>query len=759
MSLLLFGQLLEIVIVLVLVFVLSILYRYGQIRYIKDIRLAFNTYLFLIVLSVINPIGNYPTIDSLLKYALLLLTVFFIFRATLATMNNKNFKWFSFLFLTILISVPLIALYFGKTQSLEGIGYTFMGISLITLGIIWFRSIFRYIHASKISALLFILYGLHLMSFIVFQYKEAIFVVGYIISTTLTLLLTFSLVVLNFAIQKQTDDFNNKKYLNLFNNSSDAILLIEKNVIADCNLKAETLFDLSKEDIIGKTPMDLSAPIQENGRDSYKYGEELFYSASEGKITRFDWIHKNQSNEEIKCEISLFEISKNEYGSIIRDMSSQFAFERELNFYKYYDPLTHLPKRELFIDRLSRSLEEGPEQVALIAFNIDKFKEINDQYGHETGDLILIEISNRVTEIFNSDLTLTRIGGDEFVMIVDKMVHHNRIYITIEKLQSTFEKAFDITETPINISVCIGVAFGNAFEMTSSELLQNVDLALNLAKSKGRGKLEFYTENEKEIFTNRIALEKEMQEGLLNAEFIPYYQPIVEARSGKIIGAEALARWLKPDGSMVYPDIFIPIAEETELINTIGKHILHKACSDLKKILTTTPEFVMNINISPVQLINDDIIQILKNVMEKYEITARHIALEMTETVFIQDYQKTNSIVKRIHEMGISLALDDFGTGYSSLSYLTKINVDIIKLDRSFVLKLPHDQKARIIMDYLTGLLHNLGYMITVEGVEEKDQADYLLSRDCDHIQGYYYHRPMPFEQIQALLIDENEIK
>ncbi|MGB3368083.1 MAG: sensor domain-containing phosphodiesterase [Acidaminobacteraceae bacterium] len=755
MSLFLFGQILEIVVVLILVLVLSILFRYGQIRYIKDIRMAFNNYMLLIILSAINLFSDYPLIDSLLKYTLLLLAVFFISSASFSTVGRKISKWFYVTFLGMATGVPLITFFINKTQSLEGIGYIFMGISLIVIGSIWFRSVLRHINASRISATLFILLGLHFMSFIVFQYNEEYFVVGYIISTALILLLTFSLVVLNFAIHKEKDDFYNKRYLNLFNNSSDAILLIEKNIIYECNRKAENMFNLAKKNIIGKTPMELSAPVQENGRETNEYGEELFNNASAGKTTRFDWIHLNNLNEEIKCEISLFEISKKEYAAIIRDMSSQFAYESEINFYKYYDAITHLPKRELFIDRLSRCLEEGPEKVALIAFNIDKFKEINDQYGHETGDIILKDISSRVTEVFNNELTLTRLGGDEFVLILDKMLHHNKVYITIEKIQIAFEKFFYIAENPIKVSACIGVAFGDDNEISANELLKNVDLALNLAKSKGRGKLEFYSEDEKEVFTKRITLEKEMKEGLQNKEFIPYYQPIIDAKTGKIIGAEALARWQRTDGSMINPDIFIPIAEETELINAIGEHILHKACSDCKKILASCPTFVMNINISPVQLQSYDIIQILKTVMEEYEITSRHLILEMTETVFIHNYEKTNNIINCIHDMGIRLALDDFGTGYSSLSYLTKMNVDIIKIDRSFVLKLPHDQKARTTMDYLTGLLHNLGYIVIVEGVEEKDQADYIISRDCDSIQGYYYHRPMPYKQLQELMLNE----
>jgi len=752
MELLFFGQLLEIITVLLLLLIQTILYRFGGIKYINNLRIVFISYFILIVLTLIDPFSGQVLLDGLIKYALLAFNSVYIYK----TFSNGETRYSKlsvfYSFVAILVLIPVVFIIIDQSAILEGIGYVLFGITCILIGLFWMKHILSHLLASKIVGITFILFGLHMMDFIIFQYDVTSLTIGYMIAAAFEVIIAMLLVFLNFAYLKVLDDINYSKYTNLFNNSSDAILLINDDIIFDCNDKAEEMLEMQRDHIIGHTPMDLSEPIQENGRDSYGYGAELFSSALEGNATNFEWIHLSSSGRKILCEISLFKIETGQFAAIIRDMTSKYAYEEEINFHKYYDALTHLPKRELFIDRLSRLLDERSKQVALIAFNIDNFKEINDEYGHEVGDEILRQVAEKVKGAFKSEITLTRLGGDEFVVIMDKLIHKNRIYLPVEQIQSIFYKQFELNGNQVTISVCIGVAFPEDEKTQPMELLKNVDLALNVAKSKGRGRLEFYSEVEKEFFAKRISIERDMRSGIESGEFIPFYQPIINPHTGKIIGAEALARWIKKDGTMVYPDIFIPIAEETELIRTIGNQILSLACEDCKQLLENNPDFVVHVNLSPLQLHNDSIVHILRDVMERYEVTSRHLAIELTEAVFIEDAGHANDILKQIRAMGIGVALDDFGTGYSSLSYLNEMQVDTIKIDRSFVVKLPDDNKSKFMMEYLTDLLHNLGYKIIVEGVEEKNQVDYITALGCDAIQGYYYHRPMAFSQLKSLL-------
>jgi len=756
MEMLLFVQLLEITTVLLLILVLTMLHRFGGIKYIYNLRVAFIGYFILIVLTMLNLFEEQVIFNELFKYAILAIISMYLY-SSISMSSDKRLHLVRFYgIFGILILIPIMLIIIGNSEQLEGTGYVLLGLVFVFVGLYWMKKVLPYLLPSKIVGVTFILFGLHIMNFIIVQYDEEFLILGYMVAAAFEAIITISLVFLNFNYLKVLDDITYKKYINLFNNSSDAILLINNGIIFDCNRRAEEIFERSREDIIGRNPIDISELRQDNGRDSYDYGTELFSSASEGKITRFDWIHTSASGRKINCEISLFLLEGDEFAAIIRDMTANYAYEEEINFHKYYDAVTHLPKRELFIDRLARFLDERYKQVALIAFNIDNFKEINDEYGHEAGDELLCQVANKITSVFKSEITLTRLGGDEFVVIMDKLIHINRIYLPLERIQSVFCNGFEVQGQQVNISVCIGVAFPESETTQPMELLKNSDLALNLAKSKGRGRIEFYSTKEKEVFIARINIERDMRIGIESGEFIPYYQPIIQPHSGKIIGTEVLARWIKKDGSMIYPNTFIPIAEETELISIIGEQILSKACDDFKDLLKDNRDFVIHINLSPLQLKDDSIITILREVMERYEITARHLFIELTETVFIEDAEHANEILKGIRAIGVGVALDDFGTGYSSLSYLAEMQVDTIKIDRSFVVKLPSNHKSRAMMEYLIGLMHDLGYKVVVEGVEEKDQADYLMSIGCDAIQGYYYYRPMTIEKIKKLLNHRN---
>lgn len=752
MGIVVFGLILETATVMIVVLILSMLFRYGRLHYVKDLLIAFSFYLALLCLSIVDVSFELPIIVNVIQYYFLTIVAFFVYRSGKRQGAKFEDQKLMLLFGGIIIVVPVLLMLTGYSDYIEGFGYINLGITFVLNGIRWLLGRIEVSPVAKVVGGAFVVYGLHLMDFMFFQYEDQLIFYGLLLAVIIEIFLACSLVLLNFISLHNASNMASEKYKQLFDNSSDAILLTDKDVIFNCNDQALKMFECSKSEIVGLTLIELSTEYQENGKHSVEYGEELFVNAQKGNVTRFDWVHQSINGKKIQCEVALFVINGNQFAAVIRDMSDKYAFEEALNFHMFYDSLTHLPKRDFFIDRLSLYLDDRYKKVALIALNIDNFKEINDQYGHIVGDEVLKEVARRVERVFNKEINLTRLGSDEFVVMLDRLQHVNQIYMPIERIKSTFSESFFVADNTIDITVCMGVAFPETSETLALDLLKNVDLALNLAKKNGRDKLEFYSEVGKNTFTERINLEKAIRLGIQQREFKPYYQPIIDSLTGKIIGAEALARWHREDGTLGYPSVFIPIAEETELIGLLGEQILEQACRDCKLFLNYSEDFIVHVNLSIKQIYDDQIVDKISSLLEECELTARHLQVELTESAFMEDTSHTHKIIECIRSLGVGIALDDFGTGYSSLSYLTDMKVDTIKIDRTFVVKLPRDPKASALLTFLSQLIHDLGYKIVVEGVEEQDQLDFLVGLGCDYIQGYYYYRPMTFDKLVETL-------
>lgn len=753
MDLLLAGQVTEIVTAFMLVAVVAMLYYFGRHYYIKDLLFAFSAYLTVLILSLTGEYYLSQVLSNTMIFVLLLVTSYYLAKS-LFDQEHRRFPIRLQIAYTVFTFAATSSLFFFDILGLsEGIGYIFVGITFIGTGVGWIRKGPLKSLGGKLIGLFFLLLGVHLIDFLWVQYEGSMLFIGYALAALFEIALTWLIVFSYFSELYLSNARNLNQYKLLFENSSDPILIIENRLLVDCNENACLLFNAPKRDLVGKTPMALSPEYQENGRLTQEYGLELFSRASAGKTTHFDWIHLTSDGQEVQCEISLFLLEENKYAAILRDMTDKYRHEEELNFHRYYDGLTHLPKRTLFMDRLKIYLEERYQRVALIAINIDQFKEINDEYGHEAGDHLLVDVSERLQNIFRTEVTITRIGGDEFILIMDHLVHRNRIYLPIERISSCFESPYIIAGHNVTISVCMGVAYAENSSMDANTLLSNVDLALNLAKKNGRGKTEFFSEVGKKEFGNRITLEREIRNGIDNGEFIPYYQPIVDTVTEKVIGAEALMRWKKADGSMVYPDVFIPVSEETELIKIMGLDILRQACVDCNRILKDYPDFTIHVNLSPFQLEDEAIVREIMNILRETGLPARHLEVELTESAFIADEKHVNNLLKQIRDLGVLVALDDFGTGYSSLSYLSNMNVDTIKIDRSFVIHVPTRRRPTSMLQGITALIHDLDYKIIAEGVEDLDQVEFLRDLGCDAIQGYYYYKPMPYEDL--LLLDD----
>jgi diguanylate cyclase (GGDEF)-like protein/PAS domain S-box-containing protein len=637
----------------------------------------------------------------------------------------------------------------GIERSAEGIGYIIFGVSLVIAGYNWFKV--RIIATSKnyLVSLVLILFGLHLMTFLIID--ESLIVYGYLISIFLQLILSFVVVLVFFEYLHFEVESNFERYQNLFTNSIDAMMIFEKEIIVDCNKQTEELFRTTRENIIGNTPMKFSPKLQENGLESSEYGYQLFEKTYQGKYQEFEWIHSDVEGRKYNCDVALFKLYEGIACAIVRDNTKKIEKDEELYFHKYYDSLTNLPKRPIFIDLLSRALESDHENIALVALDINKFKQINDQYGHDFGDEVLKEVAVKLSQGFGDQSIITRLGGDEFIIMLENFKDRTRVINKINRTRDLFANQMIINNEPIYLTASIGVAFNEEHNKNAHQLLKNVDVALNMSKDLGRDKVQFYSKLSESNLTSLLTMEKEMREGISNNEFILYYQPIVDNFKEEIIGMEALLRWVREDGTMVYPSTFIPIAEESELIVPIGRNIILQACEDSKPFIKSNSKFFVSVNLSAVQLKDRQIVDDIEEAIFKSGIPARRLQVEITESVLIKDETQTLKILEEIKNLGVQIALDDFGTGFSSLSYLTKLNIDKVKIDRSFIVHIPYDKKSNSLIESIITLVHNLDFQLIAEGVEEKDQLDYLKSNACDMIQGYYFYKPMPIEELNNI--------
>lgn len=747
MGYLVIGQTLEIITSLILVVLVAMLIRFGQYKYLTNMLFGFFAYLLAVILSL--TVTLYELSNAyLVIFSILIISSYFLARSVILYTKPAIPMLVNILYVLTFAGAIALMYRFNETPNAEGYAYIFLGLTYIFLGYNWITNAHDNRTADKVVGVLFILHGLHLMDFLIFKYEGDLLIIGYLVAATFELLIAGAIVLTYFTHLNDENLRHTEQYQNLFKHASDPILIIQDEQIIDCNEKACDLFGLSREQVLKNTPMMLSPDYQDNGRSSDEYGKELFSKAFSGQYTYFSWNHSTNDGVLIPCEISLFLIDEATFAAIIRDMTEKSRYEEQLDFYRYYDLLTKLPLRELFIDRLSQNLEADYEKVALVAVNIDQFKQINDEYGHKIGDELLIEVAKRLKNSYTFDVTITRLGADEFIILLNRLENRNLIYLHIDRIEASLSQPFHLSGTTIKITACKGIAYAESETMDPSTLLSNVDLALNIAKKNGRSSIEFYSTLGKEEFRSRISMEREIEKGISGNEFIPFYQPIVMTDSSEIVGAEALMRWIKPNGEIVSPGRFIPIAEETGLIDTLGPIILDHACRDCKKILDNHPTFVMHVNFSPKQMASPDIVRIISQALEKHDLPARHLDIEITESSFIEDESRINQVLEDIRNLGVQVSLDDFGTGYSSLSYLNKMSVDTIKIDRSFVLQIPKKKRPSSMLKSLSELIHNLDLQIIVEGVEELDQVEFIRQIRCDMIQGFYFHKPMPYDRL-----------
>ncbi len=449
------------------------------------------------------------------------------------------------------------------------------------------------------------------------------------------------------------------------------------------------------------------------------------------------------------------------YKKFIQSVNSRLGLEvhhktKELQHIANHDNLTGLPNRLLFLDRLKQSIKHSRRNhtgVSVLFLDLDRFKEVNDTYGHDIGDQLLQKISKKLSGIIREEDTVSRLGGDEFTIILNDLNENNIITLT-QKIITAMQERIAIADTNIFITFSIGISNFPQDGDTPAILLRNADTAMYKAKELGKNQYQFYNPQMTQIAVQRAGIVHDLRLALENDEFIPYFQVKMDALENKIIGAEALIRWNHPSKGLLFPDEFISIAEEAGLIISIDTMMMQKTLTIMQKlhkegVMTGT----MSINLSMKQLENEKCLENLSDLLKHYAVDAEKLELEITENQIMRHPESAIEILKGIRNLGVHISIDDFGTGYSSLSHLKQLPIDKLKIDKSFIDDIPDDKDDIAIVKAIIALAKNLSLEIIAEGVETKEQLDFLLLNGCKNIQGYHYSKPLPAEAYKEFLL------
>ena len=442
-----------------------------------------------------------------------------------------------------------------------------------------------------------------------------------------------------------------------------------------------------------------------------------------------------------------------------RDISRHKSLETQLVQRALHDQLTGLPNRTLFMDRLEQAIERSARRgkfAAVLFLDLDRFKLVNDNLGHDNGDQLLVKVAERLRGCLRRVDTIARIGGDEFTVLLEDVGVSADAALVAERIIEAFRGSFRIENQEIFVGASIGIALGGRDQGTTAQgLLRNADIAMYRAKANGRACFEVFKASMRETVKGRLKMETELRRALDRGELRLHYQPQVDLRSARIVGLEALVRWEHPERGLVPPGSFIPMAEETGLILPIGRWVLETACRQASIWRADTEiglDLVMAVNLSPRQFRHPRLVQDVGQVLAESGLDASGLEVEITEGTAMGDADATVKTLEHLKAIGIRLAIDDFGTGYSSLGYLKRFPIDVLKVDRSFVAGLPANRGDAAIVRAVVGLTRALGLKAVAEGVETTEQLAELRGLGCDQGQGYLFGRPTATEVADVML-------
>jgi diguanylate cyclase (GGDEF)-like protein len=424
----------------------------------------------------------------------------------------------------------------------------------------------------------------------------------------------------------------------------------------------------------------------------------------------------------------------------------------------YHDNLTGLPNRTFLREHIATQLQDRTRCFGLFLLDLDRFRVINASLDHAVGDTLLHVIAQRIKDVLPGDAVIGRASGDEFIACLSFENCTQSAERIANAMISTIRMPLTLDEREIAISVSVGVVLSAARYDDAEAMLRDADTAMYAAKTSGRDRFEIFDENMHEKAVMRLSLESQLRRGLNNDEFVPYYQPIVELKSGRVHALEALARWKHADYVSATADEFIPVAEGCGLIAAIDTTIFDQACDDALRLGDEFSEVIINVNISAARLRQNDVVRSIGDALRRTNIAGSRITLELTESSILDCSEAGLDVMTQLRELGTSLAIDDFGTGYSSLSYVHRLPISCLKIDRSFVTSLTTNPHSAAIVQTIVAMAKTLGFSVTAEGIETSEQFAMLETIGVDYGQGFYFSRPLPFEAVAPYVRARNRM-
>ena len=471
-------------------------------------------------------------------------------------------------------------------------------------------------------------------------------------------------------------------------------------------------------------------------------------------------IWNRRKNGEIYPELLSISTVKNQAGEVCNyvgvfaDISQLKASEQELEYLAHHDPLTNLPNRMLFMSRLQHSIDQAKRQnsqLAVLMLDLDRFKDVNDSFGHLAGDDLLQMVAKHLDSRLRASDTVCRLGGDEFIVLLEEVLHPESAARIARDIIAGMNETWCLPSgNEVRIGVSIGIALFPNHSTAAAELIQHADAAMYEAKNEGRNCFKYFSESLTRAARERIATEYRLRLGIEKNQLRVFYQPQLEVATGKITGAEALVRWQTDSGELILPLRFIPIAEETGLITLIGNWVLKETCRQGKQWLDAgLPALRLAVNVSAHQLLHSDLCEVVRTTLAETGFPAHSLELELTESALMKREKEAIEILNNLHKLGVHLAIDDFGTGYSSLAYLKLFPLDVLKIDKSFIDDIPEDNDDMEITATIIAMAKTLRMKVIAEGVETAEQMAFLAERKCDLYQGYYSSKPLPANEFE----------
>ena len=545
------------------------------------------------------------------------------------------------------------------------------------------------------------------------------------------------------------------KYRNLSEDSLVGTYIIQEEKFVYINRKVLEILDYTKDELIGRNVMDF---VFKEDQDLVDENIKKRLLGDDSSVQyQYRAIKKDKSiiQMEVHGSTTLYKGKPAIIGTVI-DITARNEAQQTIEYMAYHDILTGLFNRTYFHKLLKTTLDdENTKSLAVLFFDLDRFKIINESMGHKIGDCLLIEVSNRLKDCINNQIDLTRYGGDEFIVSLSNM-NQNEITKVAQGVLARFIKPFHIDQYELYITPSIGISLYPQDGETIETLIRNADSAMFQAKQRGKNNYQFYYSNSEEHTYESIEIETSLRKAQEEKEFFLYYQPKISLTSGKITGVEALIRWQHPEKGLISPLEFIPLAEETGLIIPIGEWVLRTACIQNKawQKANLSP-FVMSVNLSIRQLYQPNLVGIVRQVLEETGLSPEYLELEITESM-LMDTEQVLNVLKELKSIGVQISLDDFGTGYSSLNYLKDLPINKLKIDQSFIRNCTIDSNDAAIVKTIIAMAHQLRLEVIAEGVESSEHLIFLQRNLCNEAQGYLFSKPLPPEEFVKLI---NEIE